>query len=139
MRFQDLIKSAFKDFNFVNPSENFFDGRTILYCLPVIRNVMRIATAIMSIHQARKIDGIFISDIEKKRSWIDISKWLLGSFVADVLPLAFLPFIGTIGAIITLVALITTAIEQYKNCKDVTLAKGWAILTATALSAQTYS
>ena len=132
MSCQPILKSAFTDFSFIKPTEKFLDGRTLLYCLPVVRNIMRIATAITSIHQTRKSDAQPITDLEKKRNWMDIAKWGLGSLVADILPLAFFPFACAIAAIATLFALIVTGYEQYNACKDVTPAKAFSILSASA-------
>ncbi len=131
MQYLTVLKTNFENFNFIKPSEKFFDGRTIIYCLPVIRNIMRIATAVTLLLLARDSNVAIATDIEIKRNWIDIAKWAAGSFVADILPIAIFPYFGAISAIATLFALIFTCYEQYTTCKDVTPSKAWAILMSS--------
>ena len=120
MNCPEMLRSAFTNFSFTTPSDKFLDGRTVLYCIPVIRDIMRIATAFSSITKEKTSSDALPSDYEVKRDWKDIAKWIAGSFVAGIIPIFFLPYIGVISAVATLFALIATGYQRKDDFRTLT-------------------
>lgn len=100
--------SLFSNFVFNQPTEKALDARTYAYCIPVVRSVMRIATAIATINQNKETP---IDNLQKKKVIIDVTKWAVTSLIVDIIPLSFVPFLGTIAGIAGLFALIATCFE----------------------------
>lgn len=125
MQCPEILRTAFTNFNFITPSDKFLDGRTILYCLPVVRDIMRIATA-LSRSEAQA------SDYEVKKDWKDIAKWGICSLVTGIIPIFFIPYIGVISAVATLFALIATAYQRKADFNDLSPSRAWALWNAKA-------
>ncbi len=100
--------SLFSNFVYNKPTDVFIDERTIAYCIPVVRSVVRIATAITTINQPKKAP---IDNLQKKKLIVDVIKWAATSLIVDIIPVSFIPFLGTIAAVAGLFALVATYYE----------------------------
>jgi hypothetical protein len=100
--------SLFSNFVYNKPTDKALDARTLVYCIPLIRSVIRIATALTTIN---KTPEPLMDNLQKKKVIIDVIKWAATSLIVDIIPIAFIPFLGTIAAIAGLFALIATCFE----------------------------
>lgn len=105
----DISSSSLcNDFVFNKPTKTLFDARTFAYCIPFIRSIIRIATAITTYNQNKEAP---LDNLQKKRVIIDVTKWAFTSILVDIIPLSFIPFLGTIAGVAGLFALIATVFE----------------------------
>jgi len=100
--------SLFSNFVYNKPTEKALDARTIAYCIPVVRSIIRIATALTTLNQSKETP---IDNLQKKRVIIDITKWAATSLLVFIIPLSFIPFLGTIAGVAGLFALVATVFE----------------------------
>ena len=100
--------ALFSNFVYNKTTDKAFDARTLVYCIPLVRSIIRIATALTTISQPPEPA---MDNFQKKKVIIDVIKWAATSLIADIVPIAFIPFLGTIAAIAGLFALIATCFE----------------------------
>jgi hypothetical protein len=100
--------SLFSNFVYNEPTDKALDARTLVYCIPLIRSIIRIATALTTINKAPEP---VMDNLQKKKVIIDVIKWAATSLIVDIIPIAFIPFLGTIAAIAGLFAFVATCFE----------------------------
>jgi hypothetical protein len=93
-------------------SADYADIRLGLYCLPLVGDILRIASIVNTLDVVKERT---LTKDEVMLTRIDISKWVIGAIPAAILALAS-PLTGVITAVVSIAAIVMTCYEQLSLC-----------------------
>lgn len=101
--------SAMSIFNL--PTEFKADTQLVLYCIPLLGDIVRLATVVNTFQTLNLVPALSPEAVKSTR--IDFAKWVIGSIVATTLFGAICPLTGLISAVIAVAAFFGTLTEQF--------------------------
>ena len=98
-------------FNLPETTKYFFDSQFLLYSVPLLGDIVRIATVVNNLNTMKLVPDLSPEDIKSTR--IDIAKWVIAMIPSAILSV-ICPLTGIITLVIGIAAIIATLAEQAK-------------------------